>query len=212
MFDLGWSELLIIGVVALVVVGPKDLPKMFRTLGQLIGKARAMAREFQRAMESAADDAGVSDLTKAARDVRSTMSGRNLKSTLGLDELDREMDDIDREMRGLRSTGRTPPAAGPQPDEAGDDAIIAAEHDADLARRNATTSAVEAERLKRQAAREDARRKAADLRARREAEGQSDATPGGPAQRPATGTRDAPTPAPGDAGADPGAVNPDPPR
>lgn len=206
MFDLGWSELLIIGVVALVVVGPKDLPKMFRTLGQLVGKARAMAREFQRAMESAADDAGVSDLTKAARDVRSTMSGRNLKSTLGLDEIDREMDEIDREMRGLRSTRTTPPSAasGPPPDEAGEDAIIAAEHDEDLARRNAATTAVEAERLKRQAAREDARRKAADIRARREA----DAAPP-PAQAPAANPA---PPAAKDARADPGAITPDPPR
>ena len=178
MFDIGWSELLIIGVVALIVVGPKDLPKMFRTLGQLTGKARAMAREFQRAMESAADEAGVGDVRRAAQDFRGTMSGRNLKSTLGLDDLDREMNDIDREMRNLQSGARKPGApnspapaspAGPPPaGEDGDD-IIAAEHDAALEARNAALSATEAERLKRQAAREEARLKAAELRARTEA-------------------------------------------
>ena len=53
MFDIGWSEMLVVGVVALIVVGPKDLPKMFHTLGEMTGKARGMAREFQRAMDAA---------------------------------------------------------------------------------------------------------------------------------------------------------------
>ncbi len=64
MFDIGWSELLIIGIVALIVVGPKDLPGMFRTLGRFTGKMRGMAREFQRAMNQAADESGVKDISK----------------------------------------------------------------------------------------------------------------------------------------------------
>ncbi len=62
MLDLGWSELLIIGVVALIVVGPKDLPKMLRTLGQYAGRARGIAREFQRSMDDAARQADIEEL------------------------------------------------------------------------------------------------------------------------------------------------------
>lgn len=71
MFDIGWTELLVIGVVALIVIGPKDLPDLFRTLGRFTAKLRGMAREFQQAMDSAADAAGAKemaqDLNKIAR-------------------------------------------------------------------------------------------------------------------------------------------------
>jgi len=63
MFDIGWAELLIIAIVALIVVGPKDLPGMFRTVGQFMGRARSMAREFQRSMEQAADESGLKEAT-----------------------------------------------------------------------------------------------------------------------------------------------------
>ena len=79
MFDLGWTEMLVIGIVALIVIGPKDLPVMFRTLGQFIGKAKGMAREFSRAMNDAANEAGVSDVSKslkaAVNPVNSAMEG-----------------------------------------------------------------------------------------------------------------------------------------
>ena len=61
MFDIGWSELLLIAIVALIVVGPKELPGLFRTVGRFMGKARGMAREFQRSLEEAADESGLKD-------------------------------------------------------------------------------------------------------------------------------------------------------
>ncbi|MBQ2263052.1 MAG: twin-arginine translocase subunit TatB [Loktanella sp.] len=67
MFGLGMSEMVLIGIVALIVIGPKDLPGMFRTLGQFTGKARSMAREFSRAMEAAADESGIKDLSNTIR-------------------------------------------------------------------------------------------------------------------------------------------------
>ncbi|MBR9649541.1 Sec-independent protein translocase protein TatB [Thalassovita aquimarina] len=67
MFDLGWTEMLVIGIVALIVVGPKDLPGLFRSIGNFVGKAKAMSREFSRAMNQAADEAGVKDVTEGLR-------------------------------------------------------------------------------------------------------------------------------------------------
>ncbi|MEX0319144.1 MAG: Sec-independent protein translocase protein TatB [Ruegeria sp.] len=74
MFDLGWTELLVIGIVALIVVGPKDLPVLFRNIGRWVGKARGMAREFSRAMNEAADEAGVSEIQKGIKAATNPMS------------------------------------------------------------------------------------------------------------------------------------------
>jgi sec-independent protein translocase protein TatB len=69
--DIGWAELMIIGVVALIVIGPKDLPEMFRQLGRITAKLRGMARDFSRAMEDAAKESGMAD---AARDLKAATS------------------------------------------------------------------------------------------------------------------------------------------
>lgn len=78
MFDIGMSEMAIVGVVALIVVGPKDLPVMFRKVGQFVGKARGMARDFSRAMNDAADNAGVKDVTDTLKQA-SDLSTKGLK-------------------------------------------------------------------------------------------------------------------------------------
>ncbi|MFL4470870.1 Sec-independent protein translocase protein TatB [Tateyamaria armeniaca] len=101
MFDLGWTEMLVVGIVALIVIGPKDLPVLFRNVGRWVGKAKGMAREFSTAMNQAADDAGVKDIQKtirtatnpvgsamdgvkdAARDVTSSLSNLDPDSETG---------------------------------------------------------------------------------------------------------------------------------
>ena len=67
MFDLGLTELLLIGIVALIIVGPKDLPVLFRRVGEFVGRMKGMAREFTSAMNEAVDDAGVKDVAKTMR-------------------------------------------------------------------------------------------------------------------------------------------------
>ena len=67
MFGLGWSEMVLVGIVALIVIGPKDLPGLFRAVGEYTGKARGMAREFNRAMQTAADDSGVNDISSTLK-------------------------------------------------------------------------------------------------------------------------------------------------
>ncbi len=69
--DIGWAELLLIGVVALIVIGPEDLPGMFRQLGRFTAKIRQMSREFSRVMEDAAKESGVKDVAKDLKAVTS---------------------------------------------------------------------------------------------------------------------------------------------
>lgn len=74
MLDIGWSELILIGVVALIVIGPKDLPEMFRQLGRFTAKMRSMARDFSRAMEQAANESGVKDVAKDLKSITTPQS------------------------------------------------------------------------------------------------------------------------------------------
>lgn len=78
--DIGWAELLVIGVVALIVIGPDDLPDMFRQMGRFTAKIRSMGREFSRAMEQAAKDSGVNDVAKDLKEATSAKA-------MGLDKV-----------------------------------------------------------------------------------------------------------------------------
>lgn len=70
MFEIGWQELLVIAVVAIIVVGPKDLPAMMRVAGQWMGRARRMAREFQMSLEELGREAELEALRKDLDDMR----------------------------------------------------------------------------------------------------------------------------------------------
>lgn len=111
MLDVGWSELLLIGVIALIVIGPEDLPKLFHTLGRITARARSMAREFTSAMEDAAKGSGINDVTKDLKTLTSNKS-------LGLDALDRaatKFEQWDPKASLDKTTRATPDPAAPAP-------------------------------------------------------------------------------------------------
>ena len=86
MFDIGWTELVLIGVVALIAIGPKELPGVLRMVGQWLGKARRMAGEFQSQFQEAMREAEVADMKKQFDDVSeaasNVASGNVLTSTV----------------------------------------------------------------------------------------------------------------------------------
>ena len=91
MFDIGWSELVVIGVVALIAIGPKELPGVLRMVGQWMGKARKMASEFQGQFNEAMREAEMADVKKAFDDVKdaaSDFSKNNIMTSLTKDVSD----------------------------------------------------------------------------------------------------------------------------
>jgi len=74
MFELDWGKLVVIGIVALIVIGPKELPTVLRTLAQYMAKVRRMAAEFQGQFKEALREAEVADLKKTADDLSSSVT------------------------------------------------------------------------------------------------------------------------------------------
>src|SRR5688572_8100890 len=74
MFDIGWSELVVIAVVALIAIGPKELPGVLRTVGNYMGKIRRMASEFQGQFQEAMREAEVADLKKSVDEMTESAS------------------------------------------------------------------------------------------------------------------------------------------
>ena len=75
MFDIGWSEIAVIAVIALIAIGPKELPGVLRMVGQWMGKARRMAAEFQGQFQEAMREAEMADLKKTFDEVKEAASG-----------------------------------------------------------------------------------------------------------------------------------------
>lgn len=115
MFDIGWQELFVIGVVTVVILGPKELPNAIRTVTGLVRKARAMAGEFQRGVDEMVRESELDDLRKQAEEVARLDVGAEVKRHIDPEgELDRDFAtraweaDLDA-MQAKQSIG-TPPA------------------------------------------------------------------------------------------------------
>ena len=70
MLDIGWSELLVIAIVAVVVVGPKDLPRLMRTVGRYTSKARGLAREFRASFEELGRETELEEINREMERIR----------------------------------------------------------------------------------------------------------------------------------------------
>ena len=114
MFDIGWSELVLIGVVALVAIGPKELPGVLRMVGQWLGKARKMAAEFQGQFQEAMREAEMADLKKSFDEVKEAASGfagNNLMTSLQKDVSDAlRVDALDKPAETSTTTAVEAPA------------------------------------------------------------------------------------------------------
>ena len=120
MFDIGWSELVLIGVVALIAIGPKELPGVLRTVGQWMGKARRMAAEFQGQFQEAMREAEMADLKKSFDEVKEAASGftgNNLMTSLQKDVSSAlNIEDIDKPAEPPATPAIEPPATPTTPE------------------------------------------------------------------------------------------------
>jgi sec-independent protein translocase protein TatB len=103
MFDISWTEFLLVGVVALIVIGPKELPGVLRTLGQYTRKMRAMAADFQSQFQEAMREAEMVDLKKQVDDM-----AQDLK---GFDPLKGVREDIESTGKDIKASLEAKPAA-----------------------------------------------------------------------------------------------------
>ena len=103
MFDLGWLELLVIGITALIVVGPKELPQLFRTVGRFFGKIKAMAREFSKSMEEAANESGLKDASRTLNSITDFHKKTKLPTKKNLEQKFKEK--INPIEESIKSTG-----------------------------------------------------------------------------------------------------------
>ena len=82
MFDIAWSELLLIAVIALIFIGPKELPQVLHSLGRMTAKLRRSADDFRRQFEDSVREAGYEDLHKNIQDFRSLHPASQLKDSI----------------------------------------------------------------------------------------------------------------------------------
>jgi sec-independent protein translocase protein TatB len=117
MFDIGWSELVVIGIVALIAIGPKELPGVLRSLGHWMGKVRGMASEFQNQFREAMREAEVADLKKQFDDAQAAASN----VTAGFDNpLEAARREMEKAVEDKPLTSPDAPAATSAPDNVHD--------------------------------------------------------------------------------------------
>lgn len=125
MFDLGWQEFLLVAIIAVIVVGPKDLPRVVRSVSQWVRKARSMAREFQSSLEEVAREAELDDVRKDIQGLSKDGIGKTIEKQIdpdgtirgeidearkstGADEIEKDLKELEAETKAPAWTPATP--------------------------------------------------------------------------------------------------------
>jgi sec-independent protein translocase protein TatB len=122
MFDISWGKLVVIGVIALIVIGPKELPAVLRTVGQWMGKMRRMAAEFQGQFQDAMREAEMADLKKTFDE---TTSGLSSVFDPIKNDMDKMVNDPMSTGSGSAASAATPDAGIPTPEPSADPSATA---------------------------------------------------------------------------------------
>jgi sec-independent protein translocase protein TatB len=115
MFDIGWGELVVIGIVALIAIGPKELPAVLRTLGQAMAKVKRMANEFQGQFQEAMREAELHDLKKQAEEMTSSVG--DLASFDPMTDVQKDLQSAIESEPGKIEVAATEPAVPEAPSE-----------------------------------------------------------------------------------------------
>ncbi len=125
MLDIGWQELFIVAVIAIVVIGPKELPRAVKTVARLLRKARGMAREFQDGIDDLVREAELDDLKKEITDGSPTSIAQHIENTIDpsgdLKDAVRQIDPTAEVRDALDATEEPSSPAEPAPETADKD-------------------------------------------------------------------------------------------
>jgi sec-independent protein translocase protein TatB len=133
MFDIGWGELLLVGMIALIVIGPKELPTVMRTLGHWMGRVKRMASEFQGQFQEALREAELDDLKKQAEDLTGSVGDMSNPLADVQKDVERALDTSDLDKLPASSTESESDVAaladtpGPASNESGSDVAALAD-------------------------------------------------------------------------------------
>ena len=117
MFDIGWSELVVIGVVALIAIGPKELPGVLRTVGQYMGKVRRMASEFQGQFQEAMREAEMADIKKSVDEMTESAT-KNFTDFDPIGSVRKEIESLSADPFDTAPKDTTPTTASASPEAA----------------------------------------------------------------------------------------------
>jgi len=133
MFDIGWTELLVLAIVAILIVGPKDLPRMLYSLGQTLGKLRRQADDFRRQFNESMREAGMDDVRNDMQKMSDLNPARQIKNEIEStfrDEPKPASGKPTASQPGTQESASAPPSEGDLLPEPGKTEIADASHDA----------------------------------------------------------------------------------